>query len=76
MIFAGLEVAWTCCGEFPVERVDLTSREGTTLVIKNCEHFEVLASNKLDDNIAASPALAANELYLRVRNYLDCIAIE
>ncbi|MGH7492054.1 MAG: PQQ-binding-like beta-propeller repeat protein [bacterium] len=56
------------------DRVYLVGREGTTLVIKNGASFEVLATNKLDDGIDASPALVDNELYLRGRKFLYCIA--
>jgi outer membrane protein assembly factor BamB len=55
-------------------RVYLVGREGTTLVIKNGTSFEVLATNKLDDGIDASPALVDHELYLRGRKFLYCIA--
>lgn len=56
------------------DRVYLTSRDGMTLVIKHGPTFEVLASNKLDDNIDASAALVENEIYLRGRKFLYCIA--
>jgi len=55
------------------DRVYLTSRDGMTLVIKHGPTFEVLASNKLDDNIDASAALVENEVYLRGRKFLYCI---
>ena len=55
-------------------RVYLVGRDGATLVIKNSESFEVLATNKLDDGIDASPALVDNEVYLRGRKFLYCIA--
>jgi outer membrane protein assembly factor BamB len=55
-------------------RVYLVGRDGTTLVIKNSASFEVLATNKLDDGIDASPALVDNEMYLRGRKFLYCIA--
>ncbi len=56
------------------ERVYLTSRDGTTLVIKHGPTFEALASNKLEDDIDASPAIVERELYLRGRKFLYCIA--
>jgi len=55
-------------------RIYLTGREGTTLVIRNDPRFEVLAQNSLDDGFDASPAIVGNELYLRGRKYLYCIA--
>jgi hypothetical protein len=55
-------------------RVYLLSRDGVTMVIKNSESFEVLATNKLEDNTDASPALVDNEIYLRGSKFLYCIA--
>lgn len=55
-------------------RVYLTSREGTTLVIRHADTFEVLATNKLDEPIDASAAIAGKELFLRGNKHLYCIA--
>ena len=55
-------------------RVYLTSRDGVTLVIRHADTFEVLATNKLSDDIDASAAIAGKELYLRGTKYLYCIA--
>jgi outer membrane protein assembly factor BamB len=55
-------------------RVYLTSREGTTLVIRHADTFEVLATNKLDDDIDASPAIVGKELFLRGKKHLYCLA--
>ena len=55
-------------------RVYITSRDGTTLVIRHGSRFEVLATNTLDDGFDASPALVDNDLYLRGNRYLYCIA--
>jgi outer membrane protein assembly factor BamB len=54
--------------------VYITSRDGTTLVIRHGSRFEVLATNTLDDGFDASPALVDHELYLRGNRYLYCIA--
>jgi len=56
------------------DRVYLVGRDGTTIVIENNSSFEVLATNKLDDGIDASPALVDNEIYLRGKKFLYCIA--
>jgi hypothetical protein len=56
------------------DRVYLTGRNGMTLVIKRGPTFEVLAENPLDDGFDASPAIVDNEIYLRGRKYLYCIA--
>jgi outer membrane protein assembly factor BamB len=57
-------------------RVYITSRQGTTLVIRDSDQFEVLATNVLDDPMDASPAVAGKELFLRGMKYLYCIAEE
>ena len=51
-------------------RVYLTSRDGTTLVIKHGPAFEVIAKNTLDDGFDASPALVGGDIYLRGFKYL------
>jgi len=55
-------------------RVYFLSRDGVTMVIKNSASFEVLATNKLEDDTDASPALVDDEMYLRGRKFLYCIA--
>ena len=55
-------------------RVYLASQQGATLVLKRGPKLEVLATNELDDGFDASPAIAGNEIYLRGRKYLYCIA--
>ncbi len=53
-----------------VGRVYLTGRNGATIVIKQSDKIEALATNRRD----ASPAMAGGELFLRGRNSLYCIA--
>lgn len=55
-------------------RIYFTSREGSTTVIKNALKLEVLATNKLDDDIDASPAIVGKEIFLRGWEHLYCIA--
>lgn len=55
-------------------RVYLVGRNGVTLVIKQSDKLEVLATNKLDESFDASPAIAGKELFLRGHGYLYCIA--
>ena len=55
-------------------RVYLTGRGGTTLVIENSTEFKILAKNTLGDGFDASPAIAGNEFYLRGTRYLYCIS--
>ena len=56
------------------QRLYVAGRDGTTYVLKNASEFEVLAVNELEDGFDASPAIAGDELYLRGRKYLYCIA--
>ena len=56
------------------DRVYLTGRNGATVVIKNADTFEVIGTNKLDERIDASPAIAGNEIFLRGTDSLYCIA--
>jgi len=55
-------------------RVYITSRDGTTLVLRHGPTFEVLAKNVLEDGFDASPALVDKEIYLRGYRSLYCIA--
>ena len=55
-------------------RVYFAGRNGVTYVLKHSEKFEVLAVNKLDDKFECSPAFAGNELYLKGKQNLYCIA--
>jgi outer membrane protein assembly factor BamB len=54
-------------------RIYLTDRDGTTLVIKQSDKLEVLATNRLDDPVDASPVAVGKHLYLRGEKYLYCI---
>ncbi len=55
-------------------RVYLAGRNGMTYVLSNAETLEVLAANKLDDGFDCSPAVVGNELYLKGKKNLYCIA--
>jgi outer membrane protein assembly factor BamB len=55
-------------------KVYLVGRNGVTVVIKDAAKLEVLATNKLDEKIDASPAVAGKELFLRGHSHLYCIA--
>ncbi len=55
-------------------RVYIAGRNGKTIVLRHGEKFETLATNELDDGFDASPAIAGDELYLRGRKALYCIA--
>jgi outer membrane protein assembly factor BamB len=55
-------------------RVYLVGRNGVTLVLKQSERLEVLATNRLDEKVDASPALVGSELFLRGKAHLYCLA--
>ena len=55
-------------------RVYFVGRNGTTVVIRNADTLEILATNKLDDRFDASPALAGNEIFLKGKKNLYCIS--
>jgi outer membrane protein assembly factor BamB len=55
-------------------RVYITDRSGTTLVLSHAETPEVLAVNQLDDGFSASPVPVDGELYLRGERHLYCIS--
>jgi outer membrane protein assembly factor BamB len=54
-------------------RIYLVNREGTTMVLRQADHMEVLAVNRLDDPIDASPAAVGKQLFLRGERYLYCV---
>ena len=54
-------------------RIYITGLNGTTYVIEHGEQFNILAVNRLDDQIAASPVINANCIYLRGKKYLYCV---
>jgi outer membrane protein assembly factor BamB len=54
-------------------RIYLTSQNGTTLVLKPSDKLEVLATNRLDDVIDASPVAVGKQLFLRGEKFLYCI---
>ena len=56
------------------DRVYFVGRDGKTAVVKRSEKLEVLAVNTLDDEIDASPAIVGDELFLKGKTYLYCIA--
>ena len=54
-------------------RVYFVGRKGTTQVIPYTGKFEILATNVLDDEIDASPAVVGDRLFLKGRKNLYCI---
>lgn len=55
-------------------RVYLADRAGTTLVLKDGDGLDVLATNRLDDPTDATPALCGRDLFLRGERFLYCIS--
>lgn len=55
-------------------RVYLAGRDGTTIVLKQSDKLELLATNSLDEKFDASPAAVGQELFLRGKEHLYCIA--
>lgn len=54
-------------------RVYFVDRSGTTVVLKEGDTFEVLAINKLPEEIDASPVAVGKQLFLRGHAHLYCI---
>lgn len=54
-------------------RLYLVDRSGTTFVLKQSDRLEVLAINRLDDPIDASPVAVGKQLFLRGDKYLYCV---
>jgi outer membrane protein assembly factor BamB len=55
-------------------RIYIVGMGGSTLVLRKGGEFEPLALNALDDQFAASPAVAGDALFLRGENSLYCLA--
>ncbi len=55
-------------------RVYLVGRNGATVVLKQSDKLETLASNRLEEKFDASPLAVGKELFLRGRQYLYCVA--
>ena len=56
------------------DRIYFIGRNGVTVVIKNSDAFQILATNKLDDKFDASPAIVGDELFLKGKTNIYCIA--
>lgn len=56
------------------DRVYVVGQNGTTVVVAKSKELKILATNKLDDRLDASPAVVGDQLFLRGHNYLYCIS--
>lgn len=54
--------------------VYLTDRNGTTVVIKDSDRLEIVATNSVDETVDATPAPVDNELIIRGEHHLFSIA--
>lgn len=54
-------------------RIYLVTRDGTTLVLRQGDRVEVLATNRLGDDVDASPVAVGRQLLLRGEKALYCI---
>jgi outer membrane protein assembly factor BamB len=57
-------------------RIYATNEECTTTVLAAQDDFEVLATNRLEGHILASPAVAGGRIFLRTAEHLYCIGAE
>lgn len=55
-------------------RVYVLGRDGNAMVLRHGATLEVLARNRLEDGFDASPAVVDQELFLRGRQHLYCLA--
>ena len=55
-------------------KIYLTGRNGVFQVIEKGPEFKVLATNRLEDEFSASPAIVGNDLYLRGHHHLYCVS--
>jgi outer membrane protein assembly factor BamB len=54
-------------------RIYIVDRQGTTVVLEEGPKAKVLAVNRLEDTIDASPAIVGKQLFLRGEKHLYCI---
>ena len=54
-------------------KVYVTSRDGATVVIQHGPELKILATNRLDEGVDASPVFVGNDLFLRGTKHLYCI---
>jgi lipoprotein NlpI len=54
-------------------KVYFTNESGTTFVVKAGPAFELLAENRLGEEVLASPAIARGALFIRTEKHLYCI---
>jgi outer membrane protein assembly factor BamB len=55
------------------DRVYIATKEGSVKVVKAGPDFELLADNRMDETIVASPAISAGQIFIRGEKHLFCI---
>ncbi|MFK8111125.1 MAG: PQQ-binding-like beta-propeller repeat protein [Rubripirellula sp.] len=54
--------------------VYLTGRSGTTVVIKDADQLEIVATNSVDETVDATPSPVDSQLFIRGAKHLFCIS--
>lgn len=55
------------------DRIYVCDRDGTVLVLKNSDTFEILGTSELGEPIDATPAIVGDELFIKGAEHLYCI---
>jgi outer membrane protein assembly factor BamB len=55
-------------------KVYLTSRDGTIVVIEDADELKMAATNRLDEGVDATPAIAGSEIFVRSQMHLYCFS--
>ncbi|MBI9016846.1 MAG: PQQ-binding-like beta-propeller repeat protein [Phycisphaerae bacterium] len=55
------------------DKVLLTSHKGETFIVEAASEFKLIGSNKLQESVTASPAIANGIIYIRTKNHLFAI---
>lgn len=58
------------------DRIYVTNRNGTTVVLEHGTDPQIAATNQLDEGIDASPAIAGKQMFLRSEGHLYCLQQE
>jgi outer membrane protein assembly factor BamB len=54
-------------------RIYVFGRDGTALVIKQSPGLEILATNRLEEPVDASPAVVGRQMFVRAKKHLWCL---
>jgi hypothetical protein len=56
------------------DKIYVCDRDGTVLVLKHSDTFEILGTSELGEPIDATPAIVGDELFIKGAQHLYCIA--